>query len=160
MTIQLTLSIVAIVLSVCSFALSAYVAFRDRSRLKTESHAYLHEQTGEYYSFYFKAINAGRRPLVLTLIEGSYENNHKCGILINYENKGIRLAEGEFYEHQFEIHDGIMVCDPQRYGKFFNLVDLSVVDSASRKYRIKDAKENIQLLWASKHHLINQRKSR
>ena len=91
MTAQLTLSIAAIVLSVCSFALSAYVAFRDRSRLKTESQAYQHEQTGEYYSFYFKAVNAGRRPIVLTLIEGNYGNNHKCGTFINYENKGIRL---------------------------------------------------------------------
>lgn len=153
MTAQLALSIAAIVLSVCSFGLSAYVAFRDRSRLKTESHAYQHEQTGEYYSLYFKVVNAGRRPIVLTLIEGSYENNHKCGTFINYENKGIKLEEGEFYEHRFGKHDGIMVCDPQGVGDSFNLVDLSVVDSANRKYRIKNAKENVQLLWSSKHPL-------
>lgn len=150
MTAQLTLSIAAIVFSVCSFALSAYLALRDRSRLKTESYACKHEQTGEYYSFHFKVVNAGRRPIVLTLIEGTYENNHKCGTFIDYENKGIKLEEGEFYEHRFGKYDGIMVCDPQGVGDFYNLVDLSVEDSTNRKYRIKNAKENIQLLWSSK----------
>jgi len=153
MTVQLALSIAAIVISVCSFTLSAYIALRDRSRLKTESQAYLHEQTGEYYSLYLKVVNAGRRPIVLAMLEGTYDNNHKCGTFIDYENKGLKLEEGEFYEHHFGRYDGIMVCDPQGYGDFFNLVDLAVVDSANRKHRIKNAKENIQLLWSSKHPL-------
>lgn len=153
MTVQLAISIAAIVLSVCSFILSTYVALRDRSRLKTESHAYRHDETGEYYSFYFKVVNAGRRPIVRTLIEGTYDNNHRSGQYIDYENKGIKLAEGEYYEHHLGKFDGLMVCDPQGDGDFFDLLDLFVVDSANRKYKIKDAKKNIHLLRSSKHPL-------
>jgi hypothetical protein len=151
MTTELAISIVAITLSILSFGLSFYVALRDRPRLKTESQAYRHQETGEYYSFYLKAVNSGRRPIVLTLIEGQHEGNHKCGTFIDYENRGVKLEEGEFYEYRFGKFDGIMVCDPHDQGDLFDLVDLSIVDSADKKYRVRNAKENIQLLRRSKH---------
>ncbi len=151
MTTELAISITAIILAILSFGLSLYVVLRDRSNLITESQAYQHQESGEYYCLYFKVVNSGRRPIVLTMIEGVYEENHTCGEFIDHENKGIKLEEGEFYEHRFGKYDGIMVCDPLEQSEFFNIIDLRIVDSAGNKYGIKNAKENIRKITASKH---------
>ena len=99
----------------------------------------------------FKVVNAGRRPIVLTLIQGIYENNHKCSQFIDFKNKGLKLEEGELFEYCFGKHDGIMICDPKYDDDSFDLINLWVVDSTNKKYKIKDVKKNIQKLKSSKH---------
>jgi hypothetical protein len=112
---------------------------------------YRHEQTGEYSTLYFKVVNKGRRPIVLTLIEGIYENDHKSGEYIGYGDGGIKLEEGDFYENRFGKYDGIMVCDPYDSGDYSDLVDLFIVDSVGNRRKIRDAKKNIKKLRSSKH---------
>lgn len=151
MTIELKISFVAIILAVCSFGLSLYVVLRDRPKLTTESRVYKHRETNEYNSLYFKVVNVGRRSIILTLIQGLYENSNTCGTYIDHENKGIKLEENEFYEYQFGKYDGIMICDPNGNGECHDLIDLQVADSTNKKYKIKDAKKHIQRLRNSKH---------
>ena len=149
----MSIATAALLISILSLILSLYAVSKDRSRLKTESHAYRSQQTGEFSSMYIKAVNSGRRPVIITLVQGVYEGSHQSNVYTDYENKGIILNEGEFFEYRFGKYDGIMECDPEEQGDFFNLEDLFLVDSTGKKYHVKDAKKNIQLIKSSKHPL-------
>lgn len=147
----MSIATAALLISILSLTLSLYGVSRDRAHLKTESHVFKNESTGEFSTVYVKAVNIGRRPVILTLIQGVYGKKHVSGVYVDCENKGVLLNEGEFFEYRFGRFDGIMVYDPEEGGPFSDLEDLFLVDSAGKKYHVKEAKQNIKLVQESKH---------
>lgn len=140
-----TISIVVLVVSVASFGLSSYLAWRDRSRLKAKCFAREHERTGEYSSIFVSVTNAGRRPIILRSLTGIYADGSKGGLSLS-EN-GVKLQEGEFYETQFGRFDGIMVNGDD----MSPLVDILITDSTGHRYKIENSRANVQLVSQSKH---------
>ena len=152
MSLEIILSIAAILLATFSLILSIFVVFRDRSNLKAESKVFKHEESGEYYNLYLKATNEGRRPIVLVYLLGKYEEKKESYIYIDHKNNGKKLDECEFYENRIGKHDGEM-CAFELTGDLYELVDLLFIDSSGHKYKIKDSKKNIKLLRESNHSL-------
>ena len=141
----ITISIIALVVSVASFGLSFYLARRDRSHLKSQCFVRAHERTGEYSSIFISITNTGRRAIVVRYLAGSYADCSKSGQLLGKE--GIKLQEGEFYEIEFGKFDGIMVNGE----KLSPLCDISLEDSTGKDCEIKNSRANIKLLKESKH---------
>ena len=145
------LSIIAISVSLVSLGVSIFVVRRDRSNLVAECTAFKHDETDEYSHLCIKAVNKGRRPVILLYLMGVYTEGEKSGYLL--ENDGLKLEEGAYREERIGKFDGMMV-HTGRYGeKNCQLRDLYLEDSAGRQYPIKDAKKSISQLWASKHPL-------
>lgn len=147
----MSIATAALLVSILSLILSIYVVSRDRSRLKTESQAYINEETGEFSIINLKAVNTGRRPIILTAVQGVYEGKHRASSFIDYEDKGHPLNENEIYEYRLRKFDGMTVCDPDDSGTYYDLRDLYFIDSTGRRYHIKGAKKNVKLLKESKH---------
>ena len=148
---ETTLSIIAIAISFLSLGVSIFVVVRDRSNLTAECIVFKHDETDEYSHLYIKAVNEGRRPLTLLYLMGLYTENEKSGYLL--ENGGVKLEEGGYREERIGKFDGMMI-HTGRYGeKDCQLVDLYFEDSAGKQYPVKNAKECLEKLWASKHPL-------
>ncbi len=141
----ITISIVALVISIASFGLSFYLAWRDRSQLKAKCFAHEHERTGEYSSISVSITNVGRRSVILRLLIGIYADGTKGGQSLSED--GVKLQEGEFYETKFEKFDGIMVSGDD----MSPLVDIAIEDSSGRCHKIENSRANVQLISQSKH---------
>lgn len=145
MSDALTISIVALAVSIASFGLSSYLAWRDRSRLKAKSFAREHDRTGEYSSVFVSVTNAGRRPIILRSLIGIYADGSKGGISLS--ESGVKLQEGEFYETEFGKFDGIMVNGDE----MSPLIDIVIKDSSGHYHKIENSRANVQLISQSKH---------
>jgi hypothetical protein len=143
----IVLSIIALVISVASFGLSSYLAWRDRSRVQAKSVAHQHERTGEYSSVFVTVTNAGRRPVTLRYLLGLYEDGSQGGQCLS--QGGVKLEEGEFHELEFGKFDGIMINGDN----MSDLVDVFLEDSAGKKHKVEGARKNIDMVRKSKHPL-------
>lgn len=141
----ITISIVALTVSIASVGLSSYLAWRDRSQLKAKCVACVHERTGEYSSVFISITNAGRRPISLRWLAATYADGSKSRRPLS-EN-GVKLQEGEFYETAFGKFDGIMVNGDD----MSPLVDIHIEDSADHCHKIENSRANIQVVYQSKH---------
>ena len=133
-----SLPIIAIVISIISLTVSVYLAWRDRASLKTKSNVYKHEETDEFSVIHVKAVNTGRRPIILRSLMGKYEEDDISGYQL--DNQGIKLEENEFYETRIGKFDGMMMYMGQHGEKTSGLIDLFFEDSKGKQYIIKDAK--------------------
>lgn len=139
------ISVTALFVSMLGFALSLYLAWRDRSNVQAKSFAHAHERTGELSSISISITNAGRRPVNLLYLWGIYEDKSQGGQRL--EDVGKKLNEGDIHELEFGKFDGMMVNGDDMSA----LVDLFIEDSTGRRHKVKDAKKNIALVKASKH---------
>lgn len=131
---------IAVVASFGSLAISTYVAWRDRRRVKARADAFHSEETGEYASVRITATNVGRRTVILRGLTGVYEDATRSGEVIS-----VRLGEAEQYEYTFGKFDGIMINDVS------SLKDLFFSDTTGKKIRIAGARRCIALLRQSGH---------
>lgn len=139
-----TISALALVISVTSLGLSAHVAFRDRGRLRTKSTFYAaHEDRSP--SMCVEAVNAGRRPVILTVFGGYYENGQSRGTYIGDYKTGVQLGENEkFSENIDALHH--MLFDQETGAA---VTDLWFQDTLGRRHRVKGAKKHLQRLLKS-----------
>src|SRR5947208_10418587 len=92
------LAIAAFLVSLTSLGFSIYFGFLDRSRLKASS-VYYPEWEHSSAHITVSAVNHGRRPIILTLFGGYYEDGSWEGTQLGgKDGKGLRLAENERFE--------------------------------------------------------------
>ena len=141
------LPVVAIVISIGSLSLSVMIALRDRPKLKAYSHAHRNPETGEYHALYVKAVNVGRRPIVLNALMGNYRGGETSGYQL--ENGMLKLGEGGMYTETIGMLDRRMIYEGPNGEPLGDLINLYFAGSDDRKYPVKDSKKNIKILRES-----------
>lgn len=142
LTFAESLSMVAIGISLASFSVSSYTAFRDRAKLKISSKFF---EASEYGPgrVVVSMVNVGRRPVILRMIGGS-AGEKWSGEVLDQKLGGKRLGEHERYEHAFD-RDGTMNFNPDGEDLIFE--ELWVEDSLGVRHPIPDSSEYISRLW-------------
>ena len=140
MGISLYLSISAIIIACISLAWSIYLGYRDRGNIKATSKIYYSGPDSKYFHLQVKAVNCGRRPVILSMFGKDYSDGSWGGSYI--EEKEGRLAENEKYEITIRAGDShTMSPDGEE------AVDFWFEDTLGRRYKVKNAKENLKKLW-------------
>jgi hypothetical protein len=135
------LSIVALAVSVTSLGLSAYMASRDRGKLRTKSTFYAAYE-GRSPVMRVEAVNAGRRPVILTVLGGYYENGDWSGTYIRDDTAGVRLGENEKFSEEIDrLHHMLFNHDTGAA-----VTDLWFQDTLGRRYRVEGAKKHLKQL--------------
>ena len=147
MEISFYLSILAILISSISLIWSIYVGYRDRGNIKATSKIYYIELTSysekpskKIPNLKIKAVNCGRRPVILSMLGADYSNGLWGGSYI--EKEVGHLAENEKYEKTFNA-GGSDTMSPD--GE--EAIDFWFEDTLGRRYKVKNAKENLKKLW-------------
>lgn len=133
------ISAFAFAISVTSLGLSAYVALRDRGRVRAKSTFYAATE-GRPASMRVEAVNIGRRPVILTLFGGYYENGCWSAVHIGDYKRGVRLEENERFRENIDgLHH--MLFYPETGAA---VTDLWFEDTLGRRYRVRGAKKNLK----------------
>lgn len=139
-----TLAIAALFIAAASLGISAWVAFRDRARLKIISKFVAASDYGPSRVI-ATMVNVGRRPVILRLIGGRGSDGKWSASFLEREKGGLRLAEHERYEHTFTKDD--TVSFHPEHEDFF-LEALWVEDSLGTRHSIPKSREYIKKLWS------------
>ena len=147
MEISLYLSISAIIIACISLFWSIYLGYRDRGNIKATSKIYYIELASysekpskKIPNLKIKAVNCGRRPVILSMFGKDYSDGSWGGSYI--EEKEGRLAENEKYEITIRAGDSdTMSPDGEE------AVDFWFEDTLGRRYKVKNAKENLKKIW-------------
>ena len=147
MGISFYLSTIAILISCISLAWSIYIGYRDRGNIKATSKIYYIELASysekpskKIPNLKIKAVNCGRRPVILSMFGADYSNGSWGRSYI--EKEVGHLAENEIYEKTFNAGDSdTMSPDGEE------AVDFWFEDTLGRRYKVKNAKENLKKLW-------------
>lgn len=131
----------ALVVSIVSAIFSAYVVFRDKARLRTQSRILRHvnHDESEVRVIEAEAVNIGRRPIVLAQFEKRYDSGW-IGTLIGEKGRGISLAEQERHEERLLPHED----GPDEE------LDLAFRDTTGRRHLVKNARPTLRKLYAQK----------
>ncbi len=138
--ISFILSVCAILVSLASLIWSIHTGLRDRGQLRTTATIYTSGDDGINY-LQLKAVNHGRRPVILTMLRKKWSNGTVSGEYL--ANNGVRLGENEEYKKTFDIHDKNEVSED---GEEREAMDLWFEDTLGRKYRIKDIENKLKNL--------------
>ena len=131
------LSACAILISLISLAWSIHIGRRDRGKLKATSKLYRSDSGVPYLQV--KAVNHGRRPVILTMLGADFPGGWG-GI---YLEKGtFRLGENEAFEETVRAGDHYTMSHEGE-----EAIDLWFEDTLCRRYRVKNAKEHLKELW-------------
>jgi hypothetical protein len=95
MGISLYLSIGAIIIACISLAWSIYLGYRDRGNIKATSEISYNGPDSKYFHLQVKAVNCGRRPVILSIFGVDYSDGAWSGTYI--EKESARLSENEKY---------------------------------------------------------------
>ena len=144
MTRPEVISIVALLVSVATFAFWIYFNFRDRANIKTTSRFHAASESGSA-SVDFTVVNAGRRPIILRMWSGTDEKGEWVGTFLGEGKSGLRLGEQERFDHSLARNDLFTQTPDEK----IIIADLWVEDTLGRRYEIKDAKKNLALLLNS-----------
>jgi len=140
MGISLYLSIGAIIIACISLFWSIYLGYRDRDNIKATSKIYSNGPNSNIFYLQVKAVNYGRRLAILSMFGADYSDGSWGGSYI--EKKVGRLAENEKYEITIRAGDSdTMSPDGEE------AVDFWFEDTLGRRYKVKNAKENLKKLW-------------
>lgn len=147
MEISLYLSISAIIIACISLFWSIYLGYRDRGNIKATSKIYYIELASysekpskKIPNLKIKAVNCGRRPVILSMLGNDYSDGSWGGSYI--EKEVGHLAENEKYEKTFNAGDSDMMSPEGEIA-----VDFWFEDTLGRRYKVKNAKENLKKLW-------------
>src|SRR5207244_7930368 len=97
----------ALIVSLASFGVSAYVALRDRKRLRAKSTFYAAHE-GRDSLMHVEAVNVGRRPVILTMLGGYYDDGSWSGTYLTEDKSGVRLAENEKFSADIDDVDDVV----------------------------------------------------
>jgi hypothetical protein len=141
-------ALAAFVLSIFNSIHSFIVARRDRENLKTELHLFkAYERDGRKYprSITIKAVNSGRRALILTVLGADYDNGTQGGTMLNHPN-GITLNEKEQYSADFADVSNLL-CNVDDDGESRCADNLWFEDTLGTKFYVKGAKKRLKAFW-------------
>ena len=139
------LSISALIVSIISLGGTFYFNIRDRMKVQATSKLYASHPDYDKAHLEIKVVNIGRRIAVLTLFGGDLENGRWQGEALGESEKGLHLAEHEFYKYKF-YKDDILAVSPDFES---NYIELWFEDSLGRRHKVKDSKINVELLNAT-----------
>jgi len=147
MGISLYLSIGVIIIACISLGWKIYLGHRDRGNIKATSNIYYIDLTSysekpskNIPNLKIMAVNCGRRPVILSMFGVDYFGGTQGGSYI--DKKDGRLAENEKYEINIRVGDSnTMSPDGEE------AVDFWFKDTLGRRYKVKNAKENLKKLW-------------
>lgn len=140
MEISFYLSIFAILISCISLVWTIYVGYRDRGNIKATSKISYSGPDSKYFHLQVKAVNYGRRAVILSMFGVDYSDGSWGGSYI--EKKDSRLAENEKYEITIRVGDSNTMSPDGEIA-----VDFWFEDTLGRRYKVKNAKENLKKLW-------------
>jgi len=140
MEISFYLSIFAILISCISLVWTIYVGYRDRGNIKATSKISYSGPDSKYFHLQVKAVNYGRRAVILSMFGVDYSDGSWGGSYI--EEKEGRLAENEKYEITIRAGDSNTMSPDGEIA-----VDFWFEDTLGRRYKVKNAKENLKKLW-------------
>ena len=129
-------SIIAILISLASFGWSIHIGNRDKGKLLVKSELYSMDKGKEHF-IRIKAVNYGRRPIILTTLWARYSDNTSSGTI--WQEK--RLNENEKFEEDLTIHDLIYIDED---GNEKEIVDYYLEDTVGRTYKIKNIREHLK----------------
>jgi len=135
-------AIAALLVSLTSLGFSIYFGFLDRSHLKASS-KYNPEWEHSSAHITVSAVNHGRRPIILTLFGGTYEDGNWEGTSLEKDRAGLRLDENERFQET--IRSGHDMLHSTLTGS--RITDLWFQDTLGRRYKVKNSKKNVKLFW-------------
>jgi hypothetical protein len=148
------ISVLALVVSVASFALSLYATFRERAYVKATSTFYPSQQLGDEQPpgppvLVIRVANHGRRPKKLEYMYIKYANgrtNLVTETLWSSDEHGhYRIGENDVYEHTITPdNDGILHDDDGS-----RAVDIKFEDTLNHTYSVRRAKKNLTAYLAA-----------
>lgn len=141
MMTPMALSIVALTVSIASLGWAIYIGSRDRGRLKAYCKAYGDTASGGITHLEIRAVNHGRRPIILTMLVHSLSGGSWSGDHI----ENIRLCENEIHKIKLTYED-LYHFYPDEMEDEQMTVDLYLEDTLCRRFKVKDAKKNIRML--------------
>ena len=140
MGISFYLSLIAIIIACISLFWSIYLGYRDRGNIKAISKISYNGPDSKYFHLQVKVVNCGRRPVILSMFGADYSDGTRGGTYIEKESG--RLTENEKYEITIRAGDSdTMSPDGEE------AVDFWFEDTLGRRYKVKNAKENLKKLW-------------
>jgi len=137
--VSFVLSICAILISLAGFVWSIHLGLRDRGRLKVTSTIYSSGSDEERDYLQLKAVNHGRRPVILTMLRTHWSDGTMSGTYL--DAKGIRLGENEEYKKTFDSNDKNEMSDE---GEHREAIDLWFEDTLGRKYKIYNIEKQLK----------------
>lgn len=127
----------AIVISLFSLGVSAYVAYRDRGKVSASAR-YLESYQNMSDGIYIHVVNSGRRPVTIRrLIMKTSDGNVIENPLRNNKDP-IRLMESEDYEFQLNAQNS----EIQEWSKS-TIIEAVVEDSRGKQYNVSNLVEAI-----------------
>jgi hypothetical protein len=145
------IAVLALIISTLSLISSIWLAKRDEAKIKTEIKLFPFHPDYDQTKLLIKAMNIGRRPIILTsyggnLADGSWCNINIGEVVINRNsNGGVRLGENETYE-KYLYQDDMYVQMPDRNSEF---VSLWFEDTVGRRYNLTNSKKLVERLKIS-----------
>lgn len=85
MGISFYLSIFAVLISCISLSWSIYIGYRDRGNIKATSEIYSNGPNSNIFHLQVKAVNCGRRPVIISMLGSDYSNGSRGGSYIEKE---------------------------------------------------------------------------
>lgn len=141
MEVSFYLSVCAISVSLISLVWTIHIGRRDRGKLKASSTLYYSGLNSGVQHLEIKAVNHGRWPIILTMLgsdfpDGSWKGTH-------LEKGGVGLGENEAFKEHIRAGDNYSISDEGE-----EAIDLWFEDTLGRRYRVKNAKGNLEKIWS------------
>ncbi len=140
MEVLFYLSVCAISISLISLVWSIHIGRRDRGKLRATSRLYFNGPDSDVQHLEIKAVNHGRRPIILRILGSDFSDGSREGIYL--KKGGLRLGENEEFEKTIRAGDSYSMSHEGE-----EAIDLWFEDTLGRCYRVKNAKENLEKLW-------------
>lgn len=142
MNLSLYLSSAAVLISLASFCWSIHIGNRDRAKLIVKSKVYKQQNFYEksfpdHYYIKIKAVNCGRRPVILTTLWRCFSDKTQCGTMLGEKH----LDEHEQFEKDIDNNE-IFYTDDE--GDVKETSDLYLEDTLGRFYKVKNAKRHLR----------------
>ena len=134
------LSVCALLVSLFSVVWSIHIGRRDRGKIEANSE--LSRSIGGVLCIEVKAVNRGRRPIILTKLWTDVQGGQSFGTYL--KDEVLRLDENE--QFKIEIPPGDKYTMSQKGER---AIAFWLEDTLGRRYRVKNAKKNLKALWES-----------
>jgi hypothetical protein len=138
MKVSFYLSVCALLVSLFSLVWSIHIGRRDRGKIEATSRLIKY---GDTQCLEVKAVNCGRRPIILTMLWRDF----KGGAVGSYlKDHALRLGENEPFEITMRPGDTYTMSQEGE-----EAIGLWFEDTVGRRYKVKNAKKNLKKLWES-----------
>lgn len=140
-----TVSTIALLVSIAGFGNSFYSTWRDKAKLKFIVTYYPESEYGSN-RIVVRAVNAGRRPIVLRLAGGLSDDGRWGGTYLDHDKGGVRLAEHEHREETFEKDD--LLSFDHETEEVIEYSTLWFEDSLGNRHEVPGSRELIKKVWS------------